>query len=150
MRRVDPTENQRMSDETRTGLSAHTPETPQGNDDALIIDKAAAIASLGSERLLLKVVDLFLANYSKRMQDIRQAVANHDSAGLVLAAHALKSAMCYFSAHAATEAALSLETMGRNGNLSHAQEVFSKLEVEIGRLTRGLSALLKEEKLRGS
>ncbi len=138
-----------MSDETRTGLGSHTPEMPGSNGDALAIDKAAAVASLGSERLLLKVVGLFLSNYSKRMQDIRQAVQNHDSDALVLAAHALKSAMCYFSAHAATEAALSLETMGRNGDLSHAQEVFSKLEVEIGRLTRGLSALLEEEKLRG-
>ena len=57
------------------------------------------------------------------------------------AAHSLKGAVDNFVARAAYEAALRLETLGRNGNLAGAEEAYTELEKEMNRLLPVLANL---------
>jgi len=55
------------------------------------------------------------------------------------AAHSVKGAVSSFGAHAACEAALKLEELGREGDLTRAEFACTELDREIAHLTRALA-----------
>ena len=86
---------------------------------------------------------MFLQECPKHLSDIRQAVANCDSAALQTSAHTLKGSVSNFTAHKAAQAALQLEMMGRDGDLTRSEPALFELENEIERLKPALVALTK-------
>ena len=121
-------------------------DTPEEQLPDEVIDKVAALDCIdGDEELLREMVEIFLDDCPKLLNDIRQAVTGRDSESLHRSAHTLKGSVGNFSASAAYEAALKLEMMGRSGNVAHAEEAYSVLEGEIGRLREALSALVSED-----
>ncbi len=99
----------------------------------------------GNKKLLKKIVGLFFDDCPKMLSEIRKAITSNNSKALEHAAHALKSSVNNFGAHAAFEAALKLERIACEGKLSHAEEAFGVLEREIDRLNPALAALAKEK-----
>jgi HPt (histidine-containing phosphotransfer) domain-containing protein len=99
----------------------------------------------GDVALLKEVINMFFSDCAKLMPEIREAVTRHDSKMLAWSAHAFKGSVGNFTTKVAFEAALRLETMGRNGDLAGAEEACAVLEEEVERLKSSLAELTKEE-----
>lgn len=110
-----------------------------------VYDKDDAVSRLGSETLLKKIAFMFLSNSPDLINAISTKVAQADAKGIERAAHQLGSSIAYFSANRASTAALRLENMGREGDLSELTEAFGALETEISELRVALAELLPEE-----
>jgi signal transduction histidine kinase/DNA-binding response OmpR family regulator len=116
-----------------------SPELPQD-----VLNKDTLLASVdGDVELLGEMAAIFLDECPKRLSDIRHAVASSDARALQRTAHTLKGSVANFTAHTATQAAMRLEMMGRDGDLTESEPALIELEGEIERLKPALEALTK-------
>src|SRR3989454_2285099 len=131
---------------TETSAKPPSPEaTPPVRESAETLDRATLMERLeGDAGLLAELVGLFLQDYPRLLTAMREAVARGDAKLLERAAHTLKGAVSNFAAPAATAAALRLEQMGRQANLTQAEEALAALEAELDRL-KGLLAQFCQE-----
>jgi HPt (histidine-containing phosphotransfer) domain-containing protein len=114
---------------------------------ALVVETTALLESLNNDRELLnEVIGVFLAEYPRRLAELKTAVAAGDAKGIASSAHALRGSISTFGAKAAVEAAQRLESMGRRGEMGGVGEAFSVLEREtalvastLGRIARDAS-----------
>ena len=110
-----------------------------------VLDSAAALARVeGDKDTLVEMTNLFLEEKPKLLAAVREAVSRRDAKALEYAAHALKGSVGNFSAEGAFQAALNLEIMGRQGDLSGAREAYELLHVQIERLQPALQALIMD------
>ncbi len=121
----------------RTEASAVREETAAG-----VVDEHALLEGMGGDgRLLKEVIGLFLADYPKRLSEVKKAVADGNAQALAGAAHALKGSVGTFAVMGAYEAAANLETIGRGGGVTGAEKALDGLEEELSRLARALRSL---------
>jgi HPt (histidine-containing phosphotransfer) domain-containing protein len=107
-----------------------------------VFDWAAALAgAAGDEQLVRELAGVFLCESPKWLAEMRTAIAEGSPSRLQIAAHTLKGAAGLFAAKPALEAARKLEALGRQGNLSEAEEAWSALEQEVGRLRPALTSI---------
>ncbi|MBZ5563964.1 MAG: response regulator [Acidobacteriia bacterium] len=107
-------------------------------------DHAAALARLeGDAALLAEMAGIFIRDCPGLLTNLHEAVARGDAPAVYSAAHALKGSVANFSASAAVQAALRLETMGRQGDLTLSAAAWRALEEEIARLQQELEALAR-------
>jgi CheY-like chemotaxis protein/HPt (histidine-containing phosphotransfer) domain-containing protein len=115
----------------------------RANDPGGVLDRAALLARVGGrEDRLRTIIKVFLDESSGLMTELQEAIASGDASRLKLAAHSLKGAVGLFGVSGVTEAALTLETMGKAGELAGASEAFNRLEEEMHRLRYALANLL--------
>jgi two-component system sensor kinase len=106
-----------------------------------VLDWEAAVQRVGGRSdMLRKMVKVFLQECGKLMPAIRQAIDEGDGPVLRRLAHSLKGSADTFAAPAAVAAALRLETMGRDGELTDGGEAFDALQQEIDRLGQALAS----------
>lgn len=116
-----------------------------------VFNPSSASQRLGGERLLRKIVLLFLDNVPNVLKEIDDSIARSDSAKLERSAHSLASSLAYLSAKLASDAALELEQMGRDSDFSRVKSTCEHLHAEIERLKVALAAfVLKEDVSRES
>lgn len=105
-----------------------------------VFDQQVALARVeGDPELLREIVGLFMLETPELQSAIRESITRQDGRALEMAAHSMKGAVSSFGARAAREAALKLEVMGRDGDLTQAMLASAELEREIARLTRALA-----------
>ncbi|MBM4083417.1 MAG: response regulator [Planctomycetes bacterium] len=116
-----------------------SPEAEKRAGEAL--DLAAILPRFdGDKQLVMEFVDLFLREDCPRLTaEMRAALERGDRRALERAAHSLKGLVGMLNAKAASDAALKLETIGREGDLAQAQEAWAALETELERLRRAWS-----------
>ena len=103
------------------------------------VDWSAALEAVQGDRELLQdLVAIFLEECPRLIEQIRQSLAQGDAAQLRRAAHTLAGSFRHFAAAAAAEQAQRLASLGKDGDLTAAPELFAGLEAETERL---LSAL---------
>src|SRR5205823_6404797 len=101
------------------------PEVAEGE----VLDKAELLKRVEDDmELLRELAALFGESCPKQLDAVRAAIAERDAAALERAAHAIKGSVGNFAAHSAFEAALRLELMGREGDLSGAEKACTALE----------------------
>ena len=123
----------------RVGSELAEPRTQQST-----FDYAAALAGFeGETELMGEVAGVFLKDSPKLIVKIRTALNQGDSQALDHAAHSLKGSVSNFAAPAAYEAASRLETMGRQSDLTNAEDAFQTLQSEIENLVPSLHVLVK-------
>lgn len=105
-------------------------------DRAMILDRFD-----GDEELLREICGIFLGEYPGLIDEIRYAVDTGDAKGLERAAHSLKGSVSNFGASAATDAAYTLETMGRKLEMSQAPEALKELVLQFQQLRPELEGL---------
>jgi CheY-like chemotaxis protein len=123
-------------------------ETPSLDDgiteEKEILDRDRILEQIGgSAETLNEIVELFAAESAKLMTRIRGAITNEDTSELQRAAHTLKGSIRIFGAERPAEAALRLETMGRDKNLLDAEQAWQVLVKEIERLKPMLTDLIR-------
>ena len=106
-----------------------TTEEPSVELQLQQLDESLALSRVGGDVELLKeVVELFLDDYPSTVEKIKDAVASRNALALEHAAHSLKGSVSTFGAARAFEAAFTLETQGRSGDLTGAQDGLHQLE----------------------
>jgi two-component system sensor histidine kinase/response regulator len=113
---------------------------PLGSSAGEPIDIAAAASRVGGDlELMIELGHLFVADYPRRIQTMREALAQGDKRAVMSAAHTVKGAVANFGARAAVEAAERLEECMRTGNLNDASQSISVLEAELERVRSALA-----------
>jgi two-component system sensor histidine kinase/response regulator len=124
---------------TQAGISRPAPDTGDSP-----FDKAAVLANLnGDYQIFGELVETFLLECPELMAEVRKTVAGKDAAGLSTATHALKGTVSILTKKAAFLAAVELETLAKRGDLSHADQVLQKLDLEMERLIAALMMCAK-------
>lgn len=113
--------------------------------DEMEFDLDAALSRVDGDREFLnEIVLLFLQDYPKALEEIRAAIARQDPQAVTFFANSLRGSLSNFSATPAVNAALQLETLGRQGDLSTAQSALTQLEESIAELKPALASLVME------
>ena len=134
---VQPRELLEVMESLTSSPPAAAPATPE--EGAPVWDRAVALARVEGDALLLaELAGLFVAESPKLLSAVLDATARGDARGLERAAHALKGSVGNFAAYAAFDAALVLELMGRQGDLTRAEEACTALKAEMRRLQSSL------------
>ena len=85
---------------------------------------------------------LFLdLDYPRQLKALREGLERQDELAVKAAAHGIKGAAMNLGGRAVSDVALRLETMGREGDITGAEEVLEQLEVELERFTAFFSEL---------
>jgi len=111
---------------------------------AFNLDEALARVD-GDWQLLGELATLFLEECPHMLAEIREALAAQDPKALQHSAHTLKGSVGNFGAVTVFHAALTLEKMGRQQDLSTASDALVQLEAELARLQPELATLAAEE-----
>ncbi len=96
----------------------------------------------GDRELLSEIVQEFLRDCPRLLARIRDAIAAGDGEALARAAHSLRGSVANFAAKPALQAALELERIGDERDLTGAEGAYSILEKELGLLKRALALLV--------
>ncbi len=122
------------------------PESPAEPAVAVLFDPDAVLRRMAGDReLLQELIDLFQEESSQLMEVIWHAISKQDAVRLRQAAHTLKGEAGNFGAGAAYDAALRLETIGRDEDLTHAAQAYALLEQTLERLMPALLTFGKDE-----
>lgn len=87
------------------------------------------------------LVDTFVNDSAKRIDDIQAAIAEGDAVRLRAVAHGFKGSALNISARQLTEYCKQLEYMGRDDNLADADTVFQQAKQEFFQVRDFLKAL---------
>ncbi len=114
------------------------PETAEDSQGILDWDQAVQQSEIPSEALS-DMAAMFLVETPKLVKECQSAIETGDAKSLRRAAHTIKGSAAIFAARPATEAALHLETLAKEGHLDQAPAAYAELEKELNRLTPLLS-----------
>ncbi len=98
----------------------------------------------GDRELLREMAGVFLDEYPLLLVTMQDALSHGNAQTLTYAVHTLKGSVANFAASNAFEAALKLEKIGRQGNLTQAKSALAELEAELARLAPLLTTLKME------
>jgi len=108
-------------------------------------DAAVYIARTDNDgELACELIEIFFEDSPKTVAEIRNAINQGGAERLERAAHSLKGALGYFSGGRSVNAALALQTMGANRDLSKAEEGLAELEQALNLLRPSLAAFVGE------
>ena len=115
---------------------------PKGQPADDIMDMAEILERAGGDmELVMDVAGLFLDECPELLSEMQEAIAQRDSRTLERAAHTLKGSAANLAAKSVSGAALKLEIMGRDSDMTHAEEAYELLKEEVQRLKPVLAAL---------
>jgi len=104
------------------------------------MDWNAALDQMGgSADMLRETITLFFAETETLLPALRASLRQRNAAEVQRLAHTLKGAASCFAARPAEAAATRLEFMGRDNDLTGADEAYGQLEREIERLQQALA-----------
>jgi HPt (histidine-containing phosphotransfer) domain-containing protein len=95
---------------------------------------------MNDEELIFESIEIFMSSSDDHFKILQQAVKDRDADKVMAEAHALKGVVGIFSPGDVFESAKKLEFMGRNKDLTGADEALADFE---GKLAE-LKAILKE------
>ncbi|MEW2914821.1 response regulator [Leisingera sp. JC11] len=110
------------------------------------VDWQDALDKLGDEDLLREMAGIFLSQAPELAKSIETASRNGNAEELRRAAHTLKGSALVVSALPVAEAALRLETLGREGHLKEAPPALRDLKNKLEDCTSALQEMLGGQK----
>jgi len=126
-------------------LAHAPPEKPP----AEVLDEALLMSRVDNDPQLLRdLVDLFLEECPRLVDEIRVELDRKDAKAVERGAHSLKGSTSNLAAKMASEAALKLERLAHAGDLAHAESVLQELECQLVRLKPALLAVRAETEKR--
>lgn len=111
-----------------------------------LCDMQMALARMGGNATVLReVIEMVRADIPEILCRLRAAVAAGDSAAVEREAHSIAGTVITFNADAAVAAAQHLQSLGKSGNLLHAEAATEVLEQEIALLDKELQAEVERQ-----
>ena len=99
------------------------------------VDFSAALRWVDDDReLLTELIEIFLEDCPKRLQELDHAVKEGNASGIRQAAHSLKGMVAGFGANSAHGLADEMEGLGKAGDLSNAIGLLSTVQLEFARV----------------
>ncbi len=123
------------------------PVEPAATDSTTksIVDWNTAVKNVGGkEELLLELTGLFFEETDELLPALREAIGEQDMAKVRRFAHTIKGGASHFAAGLVKAVALRLEFMGRDEDLTGADEAYESLEREIERFKQALMNLARD------
>ena len=123
------------------------PENHESEEDlSTVLDPEMLLNAFDSDWDFLKeVVDVFLSDYPKLIENLRQASADSNSDALMRAAHSLKGMLKNFQAEQAAGVAFELEQKGKGDNFDGVPESIESLAGQIVELEKALRAIIEHK-----
>jgi CheY-like chemotaxis protein len=130
---------------TKRNVSTSSNGGPMLSENPEIVNKADVLSRLdGDEELFREIIGIFLMDSQSLVDQVSAAIAAQNSEDLERSAHKLKGAVGTFTKGKALSAAQQLETMGRERDLTGAEDVFAQLKQQVGILETVLRELKAE------
>jgi PAS domain S-box-containing protein len=108
---------------------------------SVVFDRPGFLSRLeGDEVLGNEIIEMFLEECPKLLQNVHRAAEQGDASALHRAAHALKGSVGDMAAPQAFDAARDLEQKGRDGDLKEVDAALTGLEEAVQRLVHELSS----------
>jgi PAS domain S-box-containing protein len=118
---------------------------PSEKTPAEVLDEASLMSRVDNDLQLLRdLVDLYLGDYPRLLDEIRAALGRKDSRALQRGAHSMKGCTSNLAAKLASEAAFKLEGLAHAGDWAEAGNALQSLERELARLKPALLAVRAE------
>jgi signal transduction histidine kinase/CheY-like chemotaxis protein len=117
----------------RVSKVSPAPAGPRATDFAELTSRVG-----GDEKLLKRMIRIFLKDTPKRVAGIAAAIRRKDPETLAALAHALKGSVSIFGAEAARKRSQDLQELGKNSEFSAASEALASLKEEIANLQANL------------
>ncbi|MGH6820486.1 MAG: response regulator, partial [Methylocella sp.] len=112
--------------------------------DTGALQRIEALQREGTPNIVVKVLDMYLENSPKLVNDIEQAVQRHDTAVLHLTAHTLKSSSATLGATALAELCKELEALAQKGGQQQAGGQVAALRREYEAVCTALQAEIEK------
>jgi HPt (histidine-containing phosphotransfer) domain-containing protein len=113
-----------------------------GAPDAAL-DWAGLLDSWDDDREFAEeLLTTFIQQLAKQRGDLMSAVAGVDPKEISTAAHALKGSLLAIIAKPSADLALALETMGRQGDIGSAPEIWRQLDAQLTLLAAEIEKIL--------
>jgi HPt (histidine-containing phosphotransfer) domain-containing protein len=130
-----------VPDETIEAPAVSSPAGQPPVPAEAVMDWNAALERMGgSEKLLRELMGIYVEESDKLMLGLRQAIGQRNMAEVRRLAHTVKGGATHFAAHSVEAAALRLETMGQDGDLTGADEAYARLDCEVEQLKQAMTA----------
>ncbi len=118
-----------------------SPDKQSGSEPPVDLN-AALEAADGDRELLQEAVILFLEqDCPRQLKALREGLKQKDALAVKAAAHGIKGAANTLGGHIVSDVALRLETMGREEDITAAEETLKVLEAELERFSAFFSEL---------
>jgi CheY-like chemotaxis protein len=145
---IDPNACAAGPEHLEAARATDTGAQPGAAGQAPVVDRAALLARVGGrEDRLRTIIQVFLDESSGLVAELDAALQSGDAFRLARPAHALKGAVGLFGVPAVVEAAQTLESLGKAGDVAAAREAFRRLEREMSSLEVALAELLSSRPL---
>ena len=126
----------RRADRDGNSMQAAPPATPV-EPEGLTFNPACLVEFRNmdnGERLMERIIDLYLQTAPQHMQELRSAAQRGDAPGLSRTAHKFKSSSAQLGAAALAGLCDRLDRLGRGGSMLGAGEIVDLMEQEYGRV----------------
>ena len=148
---VKPIRARQVYDALRSIVTGRKPPEDAPSQSVLdehVFDWSLALRNVNNDSALLKdVVEAFLDECPRLMQQLREAIESSNSKVVQRTAHTMRGALRTFGGESAADYATRLEGMGRSGALDDAEISLALLEREIAALMPVLTGFLKNPEL---
>jgi HPt (histidine-containing phosphotransfer) domain-containing protein len=114
-------------------------------DPRTIAELRKATVEYENPLLIRQLVEIYLTNAPKRVEQLRGAIAGRDAKTLGLVAHTLRTNCAMLGATAMASMCATLEAYGENATFDDAAAVLAQVDVEFERVLAALARLLTEE-----
>jgi HPt (histidine-containing phosphotransfer) domain-containing protein len=99
----------------------------------------------GDRQLLAELAALFLKDYPRLLEEMRESILKSDFSGLERGAHTLKGRLAFFGIQRVREMALELEMMGRRRESARTGQSLAAIETEMKGILPEFEALAREQ-----
>ena len=132
--------------ENLVSTSTEAGENSLGEQNANeVFDVDAALENLDDMEQLMVFASMFVEECPRMLAQIREAVERRDSKQLEHSAHSFKGSVSFLTTKTPFEAALKLETIGKNGDMTSAGEALAELEEAVEQLKSALDRLWQDK-----
>ncbi|HBL31900.1 MAG TPA: hypothetical protein DD490_34190, partial [Acidobacteria bacterium] len=114
-----------------------------GSFDPQYIGQLRQLQQVTGQQLIAGIVERFLTDAPRRLDELRTTCTARDEAGFVFAAHAFKGSSGQLGARRMAELCQDLEERGRRGDWAGTEEILDRLAREIERIAPVLQAEAK-------
>jgi two-component system, sensor histidine kinase and response regulator len=112
-----------------------------------ILDVEIALAHVdGDTQLLSELAEMFVQDFPRMAEDLREGILHADFAGVERIAHTLKGRLAFFGIAMLRDQLSDLEKMGRDHDLAVALELLTSIKIGMDPILLEFEALIGEQR----